>query len=55
VLEKDEEGKTATEEAPVLEQDAQDDNVDLAEIVSDDVVAGEEEVMEEVTKKLSQR
>jgi DNA polymerase-3 subunit alpha len=39
VLEKDEEGKTATEEAPVLEQDAQDDNVDLAEIVSDDVVA----------------
>lgn len=51
VLEKNEEEKVVTDEAPVLEADAQDDAVDLTEIVSDDVVAGEEEVVEEITKK----
>jgi len=51
VLEKEEGEKTGTDETPVLEQDSQDETVDLTEIVSDDVVAGEEEVIEEVTKK----
>ena len=51
VLEKNDEDKVVTDEAPVLEQDAQDEAADLTEIVSDDVMAGEEEVIEEVTKK----
>lgn len=51
VLEKEDEQKTTADEAPVLEQDSQDDSVDLTEIVSDDLSAGEEEVIEEVTKK----
>lgn len=50
VLEKNED-KIVSDEAPVLEPEAQDDTVDLTEIVSDDVVAGEEEVVEEVIKK----
>lgn len=52
ILEKDEEAKIVTDEAPILEKDSVDEVADLTEIVVDDIVAGEEEEMiEEVTKK----
>lgn len=51
VLEKDEEEKIVTDEAPVLESDSRDDTVDLIEIVSDEMSIGDEEIIEEVTKK----
>lgn len=51
VLEKDVEAKVSPDETPVLEPDSQDDTVDLVEIVSDELPTGEEEVVEEVTKK----
>lgn len=51
VLEKEEEEKTTVDEAPVMEQDSQDETTDLTEIVSDDLSAGDEEIVEEVTKK----
>jgi DNA polymerase-3 subunit alpha len=51
VLEKDEE-KVVIDEAPILEKDSIDEVADLVEIVSDDIVAGEEEeIIEEVIKK----
>lgn len=51
VLEKDEEAKVVVDEAPILEQDSVEEAADLTEIVSDDIVAGEEEeIIEEVTK-----
>lgn len=44
------------DEAPILEQDAPEDVAELIEIVSDDIVAGEEEeIIEEVTKRQSQK
>ncbi len=51
MLEKDVEAKVSPDETPVLEPDSQDDTVDLVEIVSDELPTGEEEVVEEVTKK----
>ncbi|MEC3875796.1 DNA polymerase III subunit alpha [Chryseobacterium salviniae] len=52
VLEKEEEVKLVVDEVPILEQDAPEDVAELVEIVSDDIVAGEdEEIIEEITKK----
>lgn len=51
VLEKEEEEKTTTDEAPVLEQDSADETADLTEIVADELSVGDEEVIEEATKK----
>jgi len=50
VLEKEDEVKVVIDEAPILEVD-KDEATDLIEIVSDDVIAGEEEIIEEITKK----
>ncbi|WP_419868253.1 DNA polymerase III subunit alpha [Chryseobacterium sp. CT-SW4] len=51
VLEKDEE-KLAVEEDPILEQEAAEEVVNVAEILDvDELLTGEEEVVEEVTKK----
>ncbi|CAA7193688.1 DNA polymerase III subunit alpha [Chryseobacterium potabilaquae] len=50
VLEK-EDGDKVVDEVPILERDAQDEVVDLVEIVSDELLTGEEELIEEVTKK----
>ncbi|RMZ58610.1 DNA polymerase III subunit alpha [Chryseobacterium nematophagum] len=50
VLEKEDEGKVV-DEVPILERDTQDEVVDLVEIVSDELLTGEEELIEEVTKK----
>lgn len=51
VLEKDEEEKIVTDEPAVLEADSQDETVDITEIISDEMSAGDEEIIEEVTKK----
>ncbi|WP_370897061.1 DNA polymerase III subunit alpha [Chryseobacterium gossypii] len=51
VLEKDDGEKLVIDEAPILEQDARDEVMDVTELVSDELLSGEEEIMEEVTKK----
>jgi len=51
VLEKGDEVKITIDEAPVLEVEAQDETADIAEIISEDIMAGEEEIIEETTKK----
>ena len=51
VLEKDEEVKLVVDEVPVLEQETPEEIADLVEIVSDELLTGEEEIIEEVTKK----
>ena len=50
VLEKEDEVKVVIDEVPILEVDDK-EAIDITEIVSDDIVAGEEEIIEEVTKK----
>ncbi|WP_294207953.1 DNA polymerase III subunit alpha [uncultured Chryseobacterium sp.] len=51
VLEKDDEEKITQDAPPVLEPEAQFDAVDIIEIVPDEIIAGEEEIIEETTKK----
>jgi len=51
VLEKDEEEKITQDAPPVIEQEAQFDAVDITEIIPDEIIAGEEEIIEETTKK----
>ncbi|WP_295230086.1 DNA polymerase III subunit alpha [uncultured Chryseobacterium sp.] len=51
VLEKDDEEKITQDAPPVLEPEAQFDAVDITEIVPDEIIAGEEEIIEETTKK----
>lgn len=51
VLEKDQEAKVVIDEVPILEKDSVDEVADLIEIVSDELATGEEEIIEEVTKK----
>lgn len=51
VLEKDDEEKITQDTPPVLEPEAQFDAVDITEIVPDEIIAGEEEIIEETTKK----
>lgn len=51
VLEKDEEEKITIAEIPVIEAQDLEELVDLTEIVADDLVAGEEEIIEETVKK----
>ena len=51
VLEKEEGEKVIVDEAPILEQDVQDESPDVLEIVSDELLTGEEEIMEQVVKK----
>jgi len=51
VLEKDQEAKVVIDEVPILEKDSVDEVADLIEIVSDELTTGEEEIIEEITKK----
>jgi len=51
VLEKEDEVKVVIDEVPILETDDKDEAVDISEIISDDIVAGEEEIIEEAAKK----
>lgn len=51
VLEKDDEEKITQDAPPVLEPEAQFDTVDITEIIPDEIIAGEEEIIEETTKK----
>lgn len=51
VLEKEEVEKIVVDEVPILEQDTPEEVVDIVEIVSDELLTGEEEMVEETTKK----
>ncbi|MDQ1095477.1 MULTISPECIES: DNA polymerase III subunit alpha [Chryseobacterium] len=51
VLEKDEEEKITQDVPPILEPETQFDSIDVAEIIPDEIIAGEEEIIEETTKK----
>lgn len=51
ILEKEEVEKIVVDEAPIIEADSQDETTDITELVSDELLTGEEELIEETTKR----